>query len=222
LRYKFSHEFLDCEVKAMAGDAAGAGQDIDALKAAARKAARARRAAALAATPDAGPRLAARFIAAVEPAVGQVVSVFWPLAGEIDTLPLMTALSERGCQVALPAMQGAGLPLIFRCWQPGDSLVPAGFGTQEPAAEKALADPSLLAVPLLAFDRAGYRLGYGGGFYDRTLARLRAAAPRRSVGIALAAQEVPAVPRGPHDERLDYIVTEAEAFAVTARKVETA
>lgn len=195
-------------------EAANGFPDIDSQKAAARKAARQRRAAAAAKATDAADHLAAQFFAAIELTAGQNVSVFWPLAGEIDTSPLMTGLHARGCQVVLPVMQGAGLPLIFRCWQPGDMLVSAAFDTREPAADKAQVDPNLLAVPLLAFDRAGYRLGYGGGFYDRTLEGLRRKGPLRTVGIAFAGQEVDAVPRGPYDERLDAIVTEEEVIVV--------
>lgn len=187
-------------------------KDLDDAKAIARKHAKAQRAEAV--VPGAGVELAAGFFAGIELSAAQVVSVFWPLEGEIDTLPLMKGLHERRCQVVLPVMQGAGLPLIFRTWSPGDKLDPAGYGTQEPRADKPLADPSLLVVPLLAFDRHGYRLGYGGGFYDRTLQRLRAAASVTTVGIAFAGQEVAAVPRGPYDQRLDFIVTEREVIEV--------
>jgi 5-formyltetrahydrofolate cyclo-ligase len=189
--------------------------DLDARKRALRKSARQqRRVAALAAT-DAGTRLAGHFFAALEPPAGAVVSAFWPLEGEIDTLPLIEGLVRRGCQVVLPVMQGAGLPLIFRAWTPGEPLVPAGYGTHEPVADKPEASPRLLIVPLLAFDRAGYRLGYGGGFYDRTLERLRKTGDViTTAGIAFAGQEVAEVPRGRFDQRLEFIVTEKEAIEI--------
>ena len=188
---------------------------LDAAKAQFRKRAKARRAVAAEAAPDAGPRLARNFLDAIDPAAGTVVSVFWPLPGELDTQPLMEALIARDCQVVLPVMQGAGRPLIFRAWQPGDRLVAAGFGTREPGPDKAERTPELVVAPLLAFDRAGYRLGYGGGFYDRTLAKLRAAAPLLSVGITFAGQEAPSVPHDDKDQALDWIVTEREAIRIT-------
>jgi 5-formyltetrahydrofolate cyclo-ligase len=188
--------------------------DLRALKKALRKTARQQRSAAALAATDAGSRLAGRFLAALEPPAGTVVSAFWPLEGEIDTLPLIEGLIRRGCQVVLPVMQGAGLPLVFRAWTPGEPLVPAGYGTHEPATDKPEAHPSLLIVPLLAFDRAGYRLGYGGGFYDRTLAGLRRTGDITSVGIAFAGQEVAEVPRGRFDQCLDFMVTEKEVIEI--------
>ena len=189
--------------------------DLDARKKALRKTARQQRRAAALAAADAGSRLAGRFLAALEPPAGAVVSAFWPLEGEIDTLPLIEGLVRRGCQVVLPVMQGAGLPLIFRAWTPGEPLVPAGYGTLEPAADKPEASPRLLIVPLLAFDRVGYRLGYGGGFYDRTLEGLRKTGDViTTAGIAFAGQEVAEVPRGRFDQRLEFIVTEKEAIEI--------
>lgn len=201
---------------------ATAAQDLDDRKRALRREARARRATHAGSAREVGAALAERFLSSVDLS-GLVpgsrsgpgaASVFWPLGDEIDTLPLMTGLHDRGLKVLLPVMQGPGKALLFGLWEPGDDLVPAGFGTQEPAPERPRLLPDLLAVPLLAFDRAGYRLGYGGGFYDRTLAKLRRDNGKRAVavGLALAAQEVPAVPRGPYDQPLDGLVTEAEAI----------
>jgi 5-formyltetrahydrofolate cyclo-ligase len=136
------------------------------------------------------------------------------MASEIDPRPLMQALDERGHGLALPVVAGAGQPLVFRAWTPGDPLRPAAFNTREPGPDKAEVTPRVLLVPLLAFDRAGYRLGYGGGFYDRTLAGLRAAGAALAVGLAFAGQEVESVPRDPNDSRLDWIVTEAEAIRI--------
>jgi 5-formyltetrahydrofolate cyclo-ligase len=141
------------------------------------------------------------------------VAGYWPLSGEIDPRPLLVR-----CPIAaLPVMQGPGLPLLFRRWRQGDPLQTAAFGVQEPGPEAELVRPFLLLLPLLAFDRRGGRLGYGGGFYDRTLAALRSAfradgAPVIAIGIGFAQQEVPEVPTGPADMPLDAVVTEAETL----------
>lgn len=189
-----------------------ADQELDEAKKRCRRAAKAQRAVAAAANAGAAPVLAARLLEQVSLPAGAVVSAFWSLPGEIDTRPLMEALTRRGHRLVLPVMLGPRRPLIFRAWAPGDSLVPAGFGTREPSADKQERVPDVLVVPLLAFDRMGYRLGYGGGFYDRTLAELRQRGPRLAIGIAYAGQEVPEVPHGARDQRLDWIVTEREAI----------
>ncbi|MEO3428872.1 5-formyltetrahydrofolate cyclo-ligase [Pelagibius sp. CAU 1746] len=150
----------------------------------------------------------ARFLPGKTLAEEIVVSGYWPMGDEIDPRPLMAALDAFGCRLALPAIRAAGQPLDFRAWRPGDALQPAGFGTQEPPATAEALRPGLLLVPLLAFDGAGYRLGYGGGFYDRSLALLRKAGDILAVGLAYADQQVPAVPREATDQPLDLVVTE--------------
>ena len=147
---------------------------------------------------------------------GTVVSAYWPLGDEIDPRPLMEALHLRGHRLALPAIRAAGRPLDFRAWLPGDPLISAGFGTQEPAATAPSVAPRMLLVPLLAFDAAGYRLGYGGGFYDRSLALLRAAGDTLAVGLAYADQQVAAVPREATDQPLDLVVTERDVIVPAA------
>ncbi len=132
-----------------------------------------------------------------------VVAGFWPLPGEIDLRPLLCALHARGHGIVLPETPPRGSPLSFRQWQPGCPMVPGRFGTVRP--EGPLAIPSVIFVPLLAFDRAGHRLGYGGGYYDRTLAAHPGAVP---VGVAFAAQEVERVPVEPHDQTLDRVATD--------------
>jgi len=178
-----------------------------------RKAARAARADAAAADRAAGGPAAAalcrRVLAEIPLAPGSVVSAYWPMGDEIDPRPLLEALAGRGVALALPAIRAAGQPLDFRAWKPGDPLQAAGFGTQEPLAAAPLVRPGLLLVPLLAFDTAGYRLGYGGGFYDRSLALLRPAGDILAVGLAYAAQQVAAVPREATDQPLDLVATEA-------------
>jgi 5-formyltetrahydrofolate cyclo-ligase len=141
------------------------------------------------------------------PPVGAIVSGFWPLGREIDIRPLLTELHARGHAIALPVTPKRGLPLTFRRWRPGDAMVAERFGTMRPIGEEL--SPNFLLVPLLAFDRHGGRLGYGGGFYDRTLPLL---SPRFALGCAFAAQEVPSVPMGPSDVRLDAVATEREVM----------
>ena len=150
-----------------------------------------------------GAKLAERVLAECPPPPGAVVSGFWPIDTEIDIRPLLHRLHERGHTVVLPVTPKRGNPLSFRTWRPGDVLQPERFGTFRPVGEEAV--PDFLLVPLLAFDRRGYRLGYGAGFYDRTLAGL----PRCfALGVAYAAQLVDAVPAGPHDWRLNAVATE--------------
>ncbi|HUB16759.1 MAG TPA: 5-formyltetrahydrofolate cyclo-ligase [Acetobacteraceae bacterium] len=133
-----------------------------------------------------------------------VLSGFWPIGKEIDIRPLLHALHERGHTIVLPVTPKRGNPLSFRRWRPGDLLEPERFGTFRPVGEAAV--PDFLLVPLLAFDRRGHRVGYGAGFYDRTLAALPAR--RYALGVAYAAQELPEVPAGPADIRLDAVATD--------------
>ncbi len=140
------------------------------------------------------------------------VSGYWPMGDEFDVRPLMIRLSELGYVCALPVVVARGEALVFRRWQPGDPLVKAKFGMREPNAQAANTVPDILLTPLLAFDDAGRRLGYGGGFYDLTLRGLRAARRIIAVGVAYQAQRVDKVPSDDHDERLDWIVTEERAI----------
>ncbi|WP_282606697.1 5-formyltetrahydrofolate cyclo-ligase [Pelagibius sp. Alg239-R121] len=185
---------------------------LDERKQALRKEAKLRRRAAFDAERDLPTALRDRVLATLNIPAGTVVSGFWPLADELDLRPLLQALDAGGCQIVLPAMTGKDRPLVFRDWKPGDELVPAGFGTLEPAPSRESRAPDLLLVPLLAFDRQGYRLGYGGGFYDRSLAELRAAKKVTAVGVAFSALEVDLVPKDANDQQLDWIVTEREAI----------
>ncbi len=140
------------------------------------------------------------------------VSGYWPLRDELDPRPILSALAKRGQRLCLPVVVESGVPLVFRGWRPDVSLEPAAFGTQVPGADCPVLEPDILLVPLLAFDRRGFRLGYGGGFYDRTLATLRGRRPVLAVGLAFAGQEVDAVPVEAGDEPLDRIVTEREVM----------
>ncbi len=171
-------------------------------KAALRREALAHRA-AVAAGGDAAAG-AAGLAAVLAPHAGRVLSGYMPMRGEIDPLPAMAA--HRG-PVCVPVIAGRGLPLDFREWRPGAAMVEGRFRALVPAAGAWLV-PEVLIVPLLAFDRRGYRLGYGGGFYDRTLERLRARGAIVAIGFAWAAQEVAEVPAEAVDQRLDLVVTE--------------
>ncbi len=174
--------------------------DIDSLKRAARAQALAARAAC---DPALGAELARHVLAEMAPPAGAAISGFWPMPGEIDILPLLTALHGRGHRILLPHTPKIGNPLIFRHWQPGAAMVRERFGTYRPTGEIGM--PDWLFVPLVAFDTGGRRLGYGGGFYDRTLPLLPGAV---AVGCAFAAQRLDAVPAAEYDAPLHAVATE--------------
>jgi len=177
---------------------------LAAEKAALRQAATAARAALR--LPDAGEALARTVLLHCPPPTGALLAGFWPMGDEIDIRPLMHRLAEAGHELALPVTPRRGHPLVFRRWAWGDPLVPGRFGTSVPPDSAEIVTPQALLVPLLAFDASGARLGYGGGFYDRTLAGLSGA---WALGVAFAAQQVEKVPAGVHDVALHGIATEA-------------
>lgn len=141
-----------------------------------------------------------------------VVSGFLAIGEEIDPAPLMARLQAEGYTLALPVMEAKGKPLVFRAWAPGDPLAEVMWGIREPLSSAPVVAPDIILGPLLAFDAAGYRLGYGGGFYDRTLARLKALKPVVSIGLAYDEQRVDAVPHSGYDERLDWVLTPSGAL----------
>ena len=141
-----------------------------------------------------------------------IVSVFFPLRDEPDTLPLLTAVAEEGFATALPAVVGRRLPLTFRLWRPGEPTRAGAMSIREPLEKAPVVDPDLLFVPLACFDRRGHRIGYGAGYYDRTLTNLRAMKPVHAVGVAYGICEVEAVPYETHDQSLDAVVTEQETI----------
>jgi 5-formyltetrahydrofolate cyclo-ligase len=143
------------------------------------------------------------------PVDGLIVSGFIPIRSEIDPGPLMARLAALGAALSLPCVVSRDAPLLFRAWAPGAPLVSGPMGTREPPADHTIVLPDILLVPLAAFDRRGFRLGYGAGHYDRTIPALRAVKPIRLVGLAFAAQEVDAIPHEPHDQPLDLVLTEA-------------
>lgn len=143
----------------------------------------------------------------------RTIAGYHTVGSEADCLPLIAALAARGHVTALPLVAVRAAPLVFRCWRPGEPLVPGVLGIPVPDAAAPVVEPDILLVPLLAFDRAGYRLGHGGGYYDRTLAGLRRRRRILAVGLAYAAQEVAAVPHDDRDARLDWVLTEAGPVA---------
>ena len=172
--------------------------------------------AALQARRDAAPadqrQAAAEAIAArtfpLAIAQGTVVSGFMPLKSEINPLPLMQKLAAAGASLALPVVAGRGQPLTMRAWRWGEPLNAGVWGIREPKPEAPEVEPDILLVPLLAFDRLGHRIGYGAGYYDLTIARLRSRKAIAAIGIAFAAQEVAAVPATAFDAPLDLVLTE--------------
>ncbi len=161
--------------------------------------ARAKAAEAIAARP---------FPAAIRP--GTIVSGFFPMRSEINPLPLMRQLAAAGASLALPVVAGRGHPLILRAFAFGDPLRSGQWGIREPMPEAPEVFPDIVIAPLAAFDRAGRRIGYGAGYYDMTIARLRGMKRIVAAGIAFAAQEFELVPTSARDERLDLVLTERE------------
>ena len=139
------------------------------------------------------------------------IGCVWPLPGEADLRSVCHALHQIGRRVLLPETTPRARPLVFREWTPDVRMVSGLFGTSHP--EGAIAVPDIVLVPLLAFDRRGARLGYGGGYYDRTLSVLKCPA----IGFAFAWQEVDVVPTGPYDWPLDRIVTDRDILTFPAR-----
>ncbi|MBI1980303.1 MAG: 5-formyltetrahydrofolate cyclo-ligase [Methylocystis sp.] len=150
-----------------------------------------------------------------------VVSVYWPIRSELNTRPLIDALAAEGYRVTLPVMHRVRHPLVFRDFTPGDDLVKGPFGLSEPSEDKPALDPDIVFSPLAAFDRRGFRLGYGGGIYDATLSALRAKKPVIAVGVAYSCQEADHVPIEPHDQRLDFVMTEQETISFSEAGMKT-
>jgi 5-formyltetrahydrofolate cyclo-ligase len=166
------------------------------------------RAAAHEADPGAGAALARYGMVVLGERSFTSIAGYWPIRTEIDIRPLLSALAENGRDTVLPVMAGRGESLIFRRWRPGTALDAGRFGTAHPPAAASAIEPDVLLVPLLAFDRRHRRLGYGAGFYDRTLASLRRRKRVLAIGVAFAAQEVQEVPADGWDEPLDLVLTE--------------
>ncbi len=181
---------------------------IDAAKHALRPDMSRRRSALSAEQREAGAQaLAQTGIAFASPPPGAVVSGYAAIRDELSPLPLLETLAASGHPSALPIIEVKGAPLIFRAWEPGAPLKSGAFSVPVPGEDATVLTPEILLVPLLAFDMDGFRLGYGAGFYDRTLAGLRAKGSVTAIGIAFDEQRLEAVPRGAYDEPLDWVLT---------------
>lgn len=143
---------------------------------------------------------------------GVALAGYMPIRSEIDPLPAMEEAAAHG-PVCIPVIIGAGQPLRFALWEPDMALVAGAFGAMIPA-DPVWLEPEILIVPLVGFDRQGGRLGYGGGFYDRSLEALRAKRATLAIGFAFAAQELEALPQEATDQPLDYVVTERDVIAM--------
>jgi 5-formyltetrahydrofolate cyclo-ligase len=143
---------------------------------------------------------------------GAIVSGYSPMRSELNPVPLMRKLADAGAQLGLPVVQGRGKPLIMRAWTFGAPLVSGVWGIREPGPEAPEVFPDIMLVPLAAFDRRGYRIGYGAGYYDMTITRIRSMKPVIAIGLAFAAQEADDVPAEPHDARLDFVLTEKDVI----------
>jgi 5-formyltetrahydrofolate cyclo-ligase len=183
---------------------------LDDEKAAMRSAASQRRAELAAAMPDAGQALALHVDAVLKLCEGGIIAGYLPIRSELSPLPLMRALVDAGASTAMPLTPPPGNPLVFCSWAQGDPLVGGPYGTRQPPDDGDPVSPRLILAPMLAFDDAARRLGYGGGFYDRTLAAIRAEGRQVTViGIAYDEQQTERVPTGPHDMKLDGALTPA-------------
>ena len=166
--------------------------------------------------PDAGTRLADHWPAAWGPVPHDAVAGYWPLPGELDPRPLMQALTGKGVRLCLPRMRGPHEPLEFLGWCAGDALVAGRFGVHEPESSAPPCRPAIMLVPLVGVDLRGHRLGFGLGYYDRTLETLRAQGGVFAVGLAYAEQVVERLAVEAHDQPLDAVLTDAGVLDLTA------
>jgi 5-formyltetrahydrofolate cyclo-ligase len=156
---------------------------------------------------DAAVEAARHFFDGIVLQAGDVVAAYWRIRDELDCQPILVKLMDSNQTVVLPVVLGPEQPLDLRVWEQGASLYESGFGTLAPSELAPKAEPDIVIMPLLGFDDRGTRLGYGGGYYDRTLASMTK--KPKLVGLAFAAQELDRIPREKHDVPLDAIVTEA-------------
>ena len=198
--------------RAVTEEALSLHEPIGTLKSTLRREALLRRDALSAADRAAAAQIIAARAFPVPVSQGAIVSGYSPMKSELSPVPLMRALAELGAQLALPVVAGRGRPLIMRAWSFGEELASGVWGIREPKVDAPEVFPDILLVPLAAFDRAGHRIGYGAGYYDRTIARLRAMKPVTAVGLAFAAQEINRVPATAFDARLDLVLTEREVI----------
>lgn len=162
--------------------------------------------------PDAARQLSQNFLQNVKIPSNSIIGCYIKFDSEIDPKPLAMALRAAGHIIALPIVTGKDQPLIFRQYDANDDLDVGALGTMEPRESAPVVVPDIVLVPLLAFDASRYRLGYGGGYFDRTINLIARAKPVHTIGLAYANQLVPAIPHGKFDIRLDRIVTENQIF----------
>jgi 5-formyltetrahydrofolate cyclo-ligase len=136
------------------------------------------------------------------------VALYAALPGELDGFPLLEALAARNFPTLLPVAGAKATPLNFHLWRPGEKLVSGRYGLREPAPGAPEMVPKILFLPLLGFDGQGGRLGFGGGYYDATLAQLRREKAVIAGGLAFSLQQAESIPREKHDEKLDFVITE--------------
>ena len=149
------------------------------------------------------------YIAISNKGEGRIVASYLPMRGEIDVAPLTKHFSINRYRICLPVVKSPTEPLVFREWMPGEELESGAHGVKVPTADKAEITPDIIILPLIAYDTMGYRLGYGGGYYDRTLKALRQKQHTFiAVGAAFTTQQIKTLPREPQDERLDAVITE--------------
>ena len=158
--------------------------------------------------PDAAEKLAEYCQLLIDRFGRGVYAAYLPIRSEISPLPLIAALHDAGQPTAMPVTPAEGHPLSFRSWAVGDALEDGPYGTRQPPVGDPPVLPNVILAPLLAFDRAGWRLGYGGGFYDRYIARVFKFKKVITVGLAFSFQELKTVPRNKFDQKLDIILTD--------------
>lgn len=203
------------------GGTAGAGDDTlpSAPKSSLRRhAIRTRKEACRQQRPQAARRAAQNLLDAVPLPDGCIVALYQPAGSELDTRPLAHMLARRDVTMALPVITAKDRPLVFRRYTPGAPLTDGPCGTRIPEQDAGVVTPSVIVTPLLAFTDTGDRLGYGGGYYDRTLSALRTEADILAAGYAFAAQKVDRLPVTDTDERLDLVVTESFSISFQSLK----
>lgn len=163
-------------------------------------------------TPHAAAAVAQRVLALLKPSSSTIIAGYVTIGSELDCAPVLDAVAAAGATVVLPVTAGQGVRLLFRTWRPGDDLERGPFGTSHPISGAPVAEPDTVLVPLLAFDAVGHRLGYGAGYYDRTLAALRQARPIRAVGLAYDGQEIGLMPADASDQPLDAVLTNSRTL----------
>ena len=162
---------------------------------------------------DAAPLLATHAERLIDRFGKGIYAAYFPIRSELSPLDLLARLADLGCATALPVTPAEGQPLRFHRWASGDRLDDGPYGTKQPSADQPLCRPDVILAPMLAFDSVGWRLGYGGGFYDRTLAVLRGAGHHLSlIGIAYGGQKLDKIPVGPYDMPLDAVLCPTGLF----------